>query len=374
MVAAALPTVTEVSRASLLCGQLATGGQPEERKGFENHAGLKAASNGMLAPKLFHKSDLIGPGGQALGESVVAAIADPRQRVVGVVVNAIDDHLTRGDQIYVPWSTASIRPLGWILNAAADAGRVVVMVSDHGHVLDRRSSFRPVAGEQGERWHTDAVQDGEIEIAGPRVLKAGGRIVMPYVEQLRYGTPKHGYHGGVTPQEVLAPCFVIARGFDLPDGFEAGWREVPSWWSGVDTAAVTRRADTSSSVPSKAAGPKKAPETPSLFEPAPAAAGDWITLLLDSPLLADQLQRARRQRLDEARLRVVLDALVAAGGSLPKAQLAERAKVPDFRLGGLLGTIKQLINVDGYGVLTDGGDSVLLNLDLLRQQYGVTPT
>jgi PglZ domain len=375
-VVAALPTVTEVSRASLLCGQLATGGQPEERKGFENHAGLKSASNGMLPPKLFHKSDLVGPGGLALGEKIVAAIADPRQRVVGVVVNAIDDHLTRGDQIYVSWSTTSIRPLGWILNAAAEAGRVVVMLSDHGHVLDRGSAFRPVTGDQGERWHTDVVRSGEVEIAGPRVLKGGGKIVMPFVEQLRYATPKHGYHGGITPQEVLAPCFVIARGFDIPDGFEAGWREIPTWWSGVGSPVPTAAGDVPIATPpsSKVAGVKKAVATPSLFEPAPDLAGDWIAVLLSSPLLADQLVRARRQRLDEGRLRVVLEALSRAGGSLPKPQLAERAKVPEFRLGGLLGTIKQVMNVDGYGVLTDMGDSVRLDLELLRQQFGVTPT
>ena len=42
---AALPTTTEASRATLLCGQRTVGGQEEERAGFASHPSLRAASS-----------------------------------------------------------------------------------------------------------------------------------------------------------------------------------------------------------------------------------------------------------------------------------------------------------------------------------------
>jgi hypothetical protein len=69
-VLAALPTVTEVSRASLLPGRLTRGGQAVER------AGLTAA----IGPDtiLFHKAALVaGSGsGKALSREVVTALQD----------------------------------------------------------------------------------------------------------------------------------------------------------------------------------------------------------------------------------------------------------------------------------------------------------
>jgi hypothetical protein len=54
--AAVLPTVTEVSRTSLLCGTLSRGDQSTERAGFATHAGLVAASGAGRPPRLFHKA------------------------------------------------------------------------------------------------------------------------------------------------------------------------------------------------------------------------------------------------------------------------------------------------------------------------------
>jgi hypothetical protein len=49
-----LPTVTEVSRTSLLTGKVQAGGQATERSGFENHVALGKA------PRLLHKDLLSG--------------------------------------------------------------------------------------------------------------------------------------------------------------------------------------------------------------------------------------------------------------------------------------------------------------------------
>ena len=151
--------------------------------------------------------------------------------VVGVVVNSVDDHLARGDQINVGWDLASLGPLGWLLAAAAEAGRVVVLTADHGHVLDNgRSTARPQPTQGGERWRTaeKPPTDGEIEITGPRVVLGGGTVVMPFDERIRYGPPKHGYHGGATAEEVLVPVEVLAR--RLPTGWTFRPTTSPPWW------------------------------------------------------------------------------------------------------------------------------------------------
>lgn len=88
-----LPTVTEICRTSLLTGQRLVGGQAEEREGFSGHRSLRAVSTMSKPPVLFHKASLVTPAGVALPEEVRRAVADPQQRVVGVVVNAVDDHL-----------------------------------------------------------------------------------------------------------------------------------------------------------------------------------------------------------------------------------------------------------------------------------------
>jgi len=102
------PTITEVSRTSLLSGARIKGGQAEERSGFVAHPGLRAASAGQKSPVLFHKAQLVGPSGLALPDDVRNAVSDPTQRVVGVVVNAIDDHLSKGQQLRVGWGLESL--------------------------------------------------------------------------------------------------------------------------------------------------------------------------------------------------------------------------------------------------------------------------
>jgi hypothetical protein len=70
---AVLPTVTEVSRVSLLSGSLVRGGQAEELEGLTRWASRKG-----LQAALFHKADLErSAAGEALPERVRAAVQDP---------------------------------------------------------------------------------------------------------------------------------------------------------------------------------------------------------------------------------------------------------------------------------------------------------
>lgn len=87
-VLAALPTVTQVSRASLFAGRITVGQQAEER------AALTAAL-GADTP-LLHKAELRAGSGASLEAPVIAAVADPSVRLVAAVVNTIDDALRPG--------------------------------------------------------------------------------------------------------------------------------------------------------------------------------------------------------------------------------------------------------------------------------------
>lgn len=141
MAAAVLPTVTEVSRTSLLCGGLTRGDQSTERAGFRAHTGLISASGAGRPPRLFHKGDL-GPGPE-LATEVRDAIADTQTRVVGVIHNAVDAQLAGSDQIDVSWSAEGMRQVSALLRVARDAGRALVVTGDHGHIVEEGTTLTP---------------------------------------------------------------------------------------------------------------------------------------------------------------------------------------------------------------------------------------
>jgi len=371
---AVLPTVTEASRTALLCGQRTVGGQQEERAGFASQPSLRMVSSPTRPPVLFHKAGLIAASGMALPDEVRRLVADADQRVVGVVVNAVDDHLARGQQLRVGWDLGSLRPLSWLLDAAAEAGRVIVLTADHGHVLDAgRSRYQPLRGDGGERWRTAPPPpgDSEVEIAGPRVLLGGGRVILPADDRLRYGVPKHGYHGGATPEEVLVPVEVLAR--RLPDQWVHRPLAAPAWWTGEPTGARPDPAPARRR-PRKA----RAEAQPALFGPpagersVPSRAA-WVDDLLASPAYAANRQRARLPRpLADERLRRYLDLIDANGGTIPLAALSARTGEPPDTLRMALTLVQRLLNLDGTEVLAVRADgTVALNRELLALQFEV---
>ena len=113
------------------------------------------------------KGDLQEEGHGGIAAEVRAAIADKKCRVVGVVVNAIDDHLDSGDQVLFTWSIDRIKPLRELFKIAADAERLIVITSDHGHVLDfGTKQFATGGGEAGDRFrmNTDGVEGRGINL------------------------------------------------------------------------------------------------------------------------------------------------------------------------------------------------------------------
>lgn len=376
LVLSALPSVTKFSRASLLGGTLAKGTAPDEAKAFAAHPGLMKASPQGGAPLLFHKGSLKDPHG-GLASPLRSELAGDR-RIVGVVVNAIDDHLTRSDQLATPWEMSYIPLLRLLLDEARDAGRMVILASDHGHVLDHGGTSRRGGPDHGERWRSTATVpgDGEQFVEGTRVLTPGGACILAVDEAIRYISRKHGYHGGGSPQEVLCPLLVLAPG--LAEGID-GWAETPydppAWWTGQPTDVPVVVTAPVLEAPVEDAGGQLTlgAQAPQPVVPSLTVAAAWLAELLASETFADGLSAASRARVSQERVIAILAALDAAGGRLLKDALARRVGVAPLRLRGMLATISPILNIDGYPVLTvdEDTDHVVLDLALLRAQFGL---
>ena len=335
--------------------------------------GLRAGRAAGAVPQ----GDLREVGAAGLAPGVAGSIADPDQRIVGVVINTVDDHLAKGDEVRVSWTARHIGPMEELLEACRSAGRVVVLVSDHGHVLERETELRDVEG--AERWRpaTGAPADDQVVLQGPRVVTDGRRLLAPWSEPVRFGMKKNGYHGGATLQEVALPLGVFA----LPETtvHVAGWRETapetPPWWrwrSETEPPAAERSAAASErQVPAPAPHPPRLGETGDLFaHVAPEArrpAEHWIDRLFETELFAAQRRQTTRTALPDERIRDVLAALDARGGKLTGPALADRLGVPLSRLGGIVSALRRILNVDGYDVLSvdDASETIVLNRGLL---------
>jgi hypothetical protein len=361
-VVAALPTVTEFSRASLLSGRLVCGDASAERAAFSTHQRLRELSRPGKPPMLFHKAD-IGAGPE-LDERVRSALSDIGQKVVGIVHNAIDAQLAGSDQIEIVWSTEVLRQLALVLRTAREAGRLLILTGDHGHVLEAGTTY--VQAGPGDRWRSGGrPRDGEIELKDGRVISPAGTrsAILAWSERLRYATKRSGYHGGASPQEVLVPLAVLTSGTAPRDWVEAPPAE-PGWWSeseapsaitGVSPPPPNRRRDTRQS---------------DLFE-VTLPADAWIDALLSSPTYGAQRELTGRGAPENSAMRALIAALSARGGRLARAGLAQALGIPAFRVVGLVNAARRVLNVDQAPVLSleTSGDEVVLNIHLLRLQF-----
>lgn len=374
---ACLPTVTEACRTSLLSGELLTGDSGREKRRFAAHQRLTSVSAPSAPPVLFHRGDITPQGAHRLPEDVRRAVEDPRRRVVGAVVNAVDDLLMKGGQIRPLWTSDAVPVLGALLESAVVGERVVVLVSDHGHVTDRDTPYRAHEGGGGERWRAavGAPATDEVLLEGSlRILLGdGGRVIAAATERIRYSkSPRDGYHGGATSREVIVPIRVLRAPFAAQP---AGWHEIPTvvpdWWDG---APATGPGAAAQEPPARPASERQQ----SLFDPRPAGApeagDDWIAGLFTSEAYRQQIERlGARGRLENARVRALLIALDARGGTSTTTALARAAQVPEARMNGVLAAMQRLLNVDGYPVVstTPDGETVIVNVGLLRDQFGL---
>lgn len=386
---AVLPTLTKVSRASLLCGGLTTGEQAVERAGY---AELTTRS-GKLTSELFHKAgvDTTVAGALVAGD-VGSCIDDTQIDLVTIVLNTIDDALDRDDPAGTTWNAEAVKHLGPLLARARSAGRVVIMTSDHGHIVERRESHlrsAPSLTSNRSRPATPPVLDDEVEVTGRRVLASEQRAVLAVSDLLRYGPMKSGYHGGATAAEVIVPVIALLPDVDgsaldldlLPP-------QTPAWWwpelmpvpeTAVEPPKATTRRPKKKSAPTQGTSlfddldvePHK---DPAVDAPAPQTRGPGHSVVT-SEVFAEQKSVAPRVSVEDKQVAALVDGLHAANGHrLPLRAAATLLGVTESRARGAITQAQTLLNVEGYPVLKldIAAGSVLLDEGLMRQQFEVS--
>ncbi len=373
-VVAALPSLTNISRTSLFCGEVRSGTGEDEKRGL---------ATAFPGAKLFHKNDLRSEGGASLPADVTAAIRDATVPVVGVVINAIDDATHKNDMSAWDWDLRSLDPLRALLETAISARRAVILTSDHGHVVERDTEALSVSGAES-RWRpasTGAAGDGEVLVSGSRVAATGDEAVLLWREDAHYGPRRAGYHGGASLAELTIPVLVFQAGSIATGatGWEQAAPQIPLWWHDPIGRAPTTE------VPAKPTGqPKKTKKTEGasqgdgLFEldqlpKPPAVPTGLVEAVLASTTYMEQKRMAGRRALDDRTAEAVLRALVDRGGRAHQDTVAAAAGIPTADVGQVFAAVRRLLNVDGYGVIELDTDGVTLRLDehLLREQFEV---
>jgi hypothetical protein len=236
---------------------------------------------------------------------------------------------------------------------------VIVLTSDHGHVIERRDGTQlPAPDATSSRWRPASAppRAGEVLVAGSRVVTADHQAVLPWRETLRYKPLQAGYHGGASPAEVVIPLTVHAPAGIGLKGWSPAPLQVPGWWLGIRT------------------GESPAPVPDGTLFPVAAPPDGLVGALLGSDVYQAQRRRAKRVAVPDTTVAAVLGALLDAPAyRLPQAAAAAVAEVPEFRLPGVVAHLQRPLNVDGYDVLAydvDGG-TLVLDRPLLVEQFGL---
>lgn len=373
---AVLPSVTRYSRCSLLSGELRQGDAQDERRGFaqllkQSHLG------GSADVPIFHQKDLdTVRAGLSLAPAVQNAIADTEhRRLVAAVLNIVDDTLHHTDPGGADWNLQTITHLRPLLDAARQAGRTVVITSDHGHVIERRDGqFRSHGAVYGNRSRptTSEIAPDEVLVQGPRVLTERGQAILAVNERIRYGPINRGYHGGAAPAEVVVPVFLLHAG-DPPAG--TGLTPIDKiqsvWWRHEPLVAATppERDTSGDGALFELPRPPAAEEVPDDRHAAAAAKA-----VVASRIFQQQKSIAGRVPVADDRIKALLTSLLAAPGArVPSAQAAADLGIAESRLRGALPLLKRVLDVEGYVVLRYEAESghVVLDEAMLREQFGL---
>jgi hypothetical protein len=295
----------------------------------------------------------------------------PHKQVVACVLNTIDDALDRSDPAGTSWNQDAVKHLRPLLAAALAAGRTVVLTADHGHVVERRrgtqSSYPDISSARSRSASVPAGEE-EVLVEGTRVLAHTGRAVLAVDETLRYGPLKAGYHGGAAPAEVVVPVAVLVPSTraEAPPAWKFAGPQEPLWWRESPTIHVPTGAVPAGKKPSTA---------PTLFDEfeaeKPLGSGLGASVIA-SRTYKDQVKLAGRVTVDNDTIGLFIDALATASGSrmqMPTAAVVTR--VPLARMRGAVAQLQKLLNVEGYAVLRSDGSELVLDVPLLREQFGL---
>ncbi len=386
-VLAAAPTLTVVSRAALFAGvadprfgDQAT--DKDDARWASNPHIRELVGEGPL--KVFFRRDV--HAGHELIDEVKQAVAGD-QRVVAVVVNAIDEQLRGSLQVAVDYSKAPILPLEALLSAAEGAERAVLLVADHGHVAGdamRVAGGRiPPGREGGARWRAltegEQPQDGEILL--PRTSwkpRGAAGLAALWDTTLANRAPHYGEHGGLSLAEVVAPAFLIGpEWLDRVAGedVELSCRVLPEpdWWS----LKIARPVAT----PVAAEEPKPPAKTQlqllpveaakATTPPSPTTEPAVVARLRASKLFTQQIAGVPKPEVE--RVLTWLTVLVEASGSLTAADFGRLCGVRPHQVGGVVARMG-ILNADGFAIVEHdvAGRRVVLHKARLFSQFGVS--
>jgi len=376
---AALPTLTGVSRSSLFAGKLVKVGEsmntsldPER---FDGHKGLrKLLGHG---PTLLLKPEAEDRPGNASKKALDLVTSDAR--VVGIVVNAIDDHLKAGSGLDVNFRMQTLKALPDLLSAAAVSRRAVLLVADHGHVLGERfAKARPgterLSARCRELLPCEEPADGEVafEQDGTWRSKPNRRLAMLYRETDSYGVGSHrGEHGGASLAEVVAPALLIAsdelaRSVGVNDP-ELDLRAFPrpTWWD----LEVIERVELPPA-PTRKDKPEKPTNQLTMPIITPGPVGRHAAMLRGTEFYT-ACDKADRQIWD-TRVLPVVEVLEEHKGLMADDVFASRMGVPKFRVPGVVAEAAEKLNLEQHAVLVHdrGQGLVRIDLTLLVQLFG----
>jgi hypothetical protein len=396
---AAVPSLTEVSRSALFAGKPIKAGEAGTKKDperFEAHAGLRRI--GIEAPRLFLRSDVETGSGDL--NSKTLDLVHLRDRVVAVVINALDDQLHGARQLRVPADLEHIKMLGRLLDEATLANRALLLIADHGHVRTDRMLTVGYGGD-GTRYRYlsegEGLRENEVAVSREAALVKPGKakVALLYRDCDSYGTTSDtGTHGGISLAEIVTPALLVgsdqlrgrvqAEDDENDPGLAVAPFPRPDWWEFILPKKAAKAPKKSTSVPKLPAVPAQVTLP---FEPAPPppvappraaptvvsarpAAGQspadgsaWLERLRKLDVWGDRSASELARFRDKTARHIAV--LADAGGSLPAEQFARTAQVLTRNVGGAVSEMQEWINFDGYMVVSYDPAARRVTLDMV---------
>ncbi len=396
-VLACAPTLTRVSRSAFFAGRASPrfGDEQTERdpeRWAKNPNVAKWAADGASVG-LFLKEGLINNG--SLSAELQQAIAGS-ERMVGVVVNAIDDDLKGSEQIRKDYVQSRINALEALLVAAEGGERMVLLASDHGHVPGvglRSEPERSRGREAGARCR--GLRKGESATSGEIVLPDGtwrhpgfDAVAALWTESVTNQTPRAGGHGGVSLPEVVAPAYLLAPDWLHQVLLEEDRAELetrplprPLWWD-LREPVPSRPAPQVTRTDPTVEPPRQQTLLPSLA-PAPVPQPSVLVQSVQEPALhplaqalqASAIFKEQVRSQPEVELRRVLgwlSALAEGPDALPADEFARRGGVRPHQVAAVVARMG-VLNCDGFSIVefNAAGRQVIFHRARLLQLYGI---
>lgn len=391
-VLANFPTLTEISRSALFAGKPMQVGKTHRSEDdpdrWKANKIAVAYSDPQAGPRLLLRGEGQTKDGAATSEAL-SLVEDKRRRIVAVVINAIDSSLKADSAQRMKWTADAIKSLRDLLDKAREVSRTVLLCADHGHVPADRLESAGHAKKDGARWRTwEKPEDprAEFEVGLPASAEgvwapAGAHGVILLTDDGRKygGGASSGEHGGASLAEVVAPCVLIGCE-DHPDvdaDPELGVRPAtaPGWWN--FDLGVALPGETTGTAEPKPRRPKPAisnqlvmPIAPVTPTPPPMRAPAEST---PSPFARSKVLEARVPAAKRVQVIRAVDFLLSRNGIADASAFAVAMETFPLRVGGLVSMLAELLNIDGYEVLTYDKQTRQVKLDRgkLLEQFEV---